>query len=227
MKATAAKRYTLERAGHRLEVEPVEVGLGYLARLFVDGELKAEQKARDERAQLQAGDFTVRVRWGSFGQVTQCVLVENRACDEGQPVQELPFEPPPGTRAARLARLERERPVLYASRHVLWAVLHLLLPLLGIGALLATLLPHIDLTWLPKPLYDELFGGSPAWLAPVLDSPIFQVAKWSLPILLAIAVAVNEVKKRGAKTASADEAVSTDGAHTSQGAVEETRGTHG
>lgn len=223
MKATAVKRYTLEHAGHRFEVEPVEGGPGYLARLFIDGELKAEQRARDERVQLQAGDFTVRVRWGGLGQVKQCVLV-GRARGEGQEVQAVSFEPPPGSRAARLAKLQREHPVFYASRHVLWAVLRLLLPLLGVGALLATLLPRVDLTWLPKPLYNELFGGPPAWLAPVLDSPVVQVAKWGWPVLLAVAVAVNEVGKRGAETARADEAASPDARPATGEEDEKTRG---
>lgn len=226
MEATTAKRYTLEHTGHCLEVEPVEVGLSHIARLFVDGELKDEQKARNERARLQAGDYTVRIRWNGFGQVTQCVLVEKRANSEGQQGQETHFEPPPGTRAARLAKLERERPLLYASRHVLWAVLRTLLPLLGIGALLTTFLPRVDLSWLPQPIYDEFFGPPPAWITPILDSPIFQVAKWGLPILIAILIAVSEVEKRRAKMTKLEEVVSTDEAHTSQGAVEETRGTH-
>lgn len=223
---TRSKRYTLKHADHYLEVEPSEVGRGYLARLFVDGELKAEQKARNERVQLQADNVTVLVRWGGLGHITQCVLVEKLPDGEKGQVQELPFEPPPGTRAARLAQLEHERPVIYASRHVLWAVLQLLLPLLGIGALLATFLPRVDLTWLPTPLYDKLFGGPPDWLAPVLDSTVFQVAKWSLPILIAILVAVNEVEKRQKKTAEPEKAVSTDEAYTNQGEVEKPYGTH-
>ncbi len=217
------KRYTLEHASHRLEIEPVEVGFGYLARLFIDGELRAEQKARNERAQLQADNFTVLIRWGSFGQVTQCVLVGLPDGEEGHRY-EVPFEPPPGTHAARLAKLEREQPELYASRHVLWAILKVSLPLLGIGALLAAFLPRIDLTWLPAPLF-KLFAP-PVWLASVLDSPVFHVAKWLLPVIFAVLVAIDEVEKRQKKIADPDKTVSTNEKHFSSKSTEETRGTH-
>lgn len=220
--ASVEKRYTLEYENHHLEVESIEVGFGYLARLFVDGELKAEQKARNERAQLQAGNVTVLVRWGNFGQVKRCVLVQQLHNGEEGQVQEVPFAPPPGTHAARLAKLERERPVLYASRHVLRAVLQLLLPLLGIGALLAAFLPRVDLTWLPAPLYDKLFGPPPTWLAPVLDSPIFRVAKWALPVIIAVLIAINEIEKHQKKSAN----VPAGETHPGSGSTEESRGTH-
>lgn len=186
-------RFRLEHVGKRLEVEPSDVGLGHKATLFVDGQLRDEQQAKSQHAGLHANDFTVQVIWGDFGGVKTCVLV---ARDESGQALNVPFAPPPGSRAARLVQLKRELPVFYAARHLVKPVLQALVPLLGIGVLLTALLPRFDWTWLPPFIRDKLFGDGPAWLELVLSSPFFQVGKWLVPLVFALFVALDEYEKR-------------------------------
>lgn len=102
-----------------------------------------------------------------------------------------------------LERVRRDRPALYASRHVLKAALRMGLALLGIGALVRRALPWLDQaaqrlhalrpTWLPDPL-GWLVSRLPDGFAGVLGS-----LRWWLPPLIAIMVAVAEVgRRRGA-----------------------------
>ncbi|NYI05171.1 hypothetical protein [Allostreptomyces psammosilenae] len=158
--------------------------------------------------------------------------------------RKLPFEPPAGSRASRLARLKREHPALYASRHVAIAVLEVGLAVLGVGALLRALLPRIDwsflpeidLSWIPRPhldlpnplswipwpeidlpdvdLPDIDLPALPGWISEIMDS-----VGLVIPILIAVAVAVEETRRRRrvgqraeASNGAADEAGTTDAA---------------
>lgn len=212
------ERYTLEYAGHRIEVEATGIEDSNIARLFVDGELVDEQRAsRLARSYLQWEELKVIVQWGlSNAQVVKCVLVE------ATPVRhETPFLPPPGTHAARLAQFQRDHPVLYAMRHIAVAILQVTLPLLGLGLLLTALLPEIDLPWadirsilrgvreqiglwipdinlgLPDP--RELIRSivrSPEFVAIRL---IWGRIKWLVPVIVAIVVAIREIKRHKEK----------------------------
>lgn len=117
--------------------------------------------------------------------------------------------------AGRLERLRRDRPELYAFRHVVKAAVKVGLAALGVGAVLRALLPRFDLGWLrdwvpgwlagidrsriPDPLgwgvrrLGDLLPdvGIPGWLADVGRS-----ARWWGPILIAVLVAVAEVERR-------------------------------
>ncbi|MGH4026050.1 MAG: hypothetical protein ACRDRV_15855 [Pseudonocardiaceae bacterium] len=127
-----------------------------------------------------------------------------------------PFEPPPGTFTARLLAFQRKHPRLYAARHVVLAVGKVVLGLLGVALLaqlilrrvvgwIAERLPHLDLTSIPWPDVDlpsmpwpdlDLPGLSPpGWLLAVLAT-----AKYWVPILVAVGLAVREVRKRRAKS---------------------------
>jgi hypothetical protein len=126
------------------------------------------------------------------------------------------FEPPPGTRAYKVWRLQQDRPGVYAARHVGIAVFRLLAGVLGISALLSALLPHLSFDWLPHvDLPDvqppNLFGwvpplfgwvpdvALPGWLHAVLMASHF----W-LPILIATVIPLREYRRR--KNRSADQA---------------------
>lgn len=185
--------FRLGHAGKRLEVEPREVRFGYRAQLFVDGQLRDDRTARSQRAELHADDVTGQLRWSDFGGVKTCTLVAKDAA--GKPL-DVPFAPPPGSQAFRLAQLKRANPVLYAACHLVKPVLQALVPLLGIGALLTALLSQFDWTWLPPFVRDKLFGDRPAWLEPMLGSPFFQVGKWLAPIVFALFVTLDEYEKR-------------------------------
>jgi hypothetical protein len=120
------------------------------------------------------------------------------------------LEPPPDTRAHRLWQLQQQRPGLYASRHVVIAVAQVMATLLGISALLAALLPHVDLSWVPVP---DLGIGKPSWwpdfslwgwlpdLLPDVEVPdwvrtVLKSAKFWVPVLIAIGVASQEYERR-------------------------------
>jgi hypothetical protein len=123
-----------------------------------------------------------------------------------------PFAPPPGSLAARLQAFERDHPRLWASRHVVLAVLKVLVALLGFAAFIRLLLapvlswlrgllpdidlpdipwPDIDLPDIPWPDIDLPDLVLPPWLRAVLGT-----AKFWVPVLVAIAVAVAEVRRR-------------------------------
>jgi hypothetical protein len=92
----------------------------------------------------------------------------------------------------RLAKLERERPRVYAARHVAKGVGQVLLAVVGIGLavrflpLPAVPLPDLDLPGLPSPDISL-----PGWIASVLST-----AKFWGPILAGILVALAELDRR-------------------------------
>ncbi|HEY9375815.1 MAG TPA: hypothetical protein VIQ02_01800 [Jiangellaceae bacterium] len=133
-----------------------------------------------------------------------------------------PFSPPPGSFAARLLIFQRNHPRLYASRHVVLAVGKVTAALLGLGLLVRLLLqpvldwirdrlPEIDLPsipwpdipwpdipWpdIPLPDIDLPDLAMPSWLRVIIGT-----AKFWLPVLIAIGVAVAETRRRRARAA--------------------------
>ena len=124
------------------------------------------------------------------------------------------FAPPPGSFAARLLTFQRMHPRLYASRHVVVAVGKVAVALLCLGVLVRLLLqpvvdwirdrmPQIDLPsipwpdipWpdIPLPDIDLPELALPPWLRMIMGT-----AKFWLPVLIAIGVAVAEVRRRQA-----------------------------
>jgi hypothetical protein len=92
----------------------------------------------------------------------------------------------------RLANLERERPRLYAARHVAKGVGQVLAAVIGIGLAVRFLplpdlpLPNVDLPGLSVPDLPL-----PGWLAAILGT-----AKFWLPVLIGILVALGELERR-------------------------------
>ncbi|HEY7717792.1 MAG TPA: hypothetical protein VH915_03460 [Pedococcus sp.] len=121
----------------------------------------------------------------------------------------VPFEPPQGTRAHRRWAWERRHPRLHAARHVAVAAAQVIAGVVGLGLLLAMLprIPWPDLPAIPWPDLDlpripwpdlpaipwpDLPDVTvPAWLRAVLES-----RRYWWPVLVAIAVAVLEVRRR-------------------------------
>jgi len=127
------------------------------------------------------------------------------------------FTPPPGSFAARLLIFQRHHPRLYASRHVALAVGKVAAALLGLAVLVRLLLqpvldwisawlPDIDLPSIPWP---DIPWPDIRW--PDIDLPelalppwllvIIGTAKFWVPVLIAIGVAVAEVRRRRAAAA--------------------------
>ena len=128
-----------------------------------------------------------------------------------------PFSPPPGSFAARLLIFQRNHPRVYASRHVVLAVGKVAAALLGLGLLLRLLLqpvldwirdrlpvidlpsiPSPDIPWpdIPLPEIDPPDLAMPSWLRVIIGT-----AKFWLPVLIAIGVAVAETRRRRARAA--------------------------
>lgn len=198
-------RYTTELRGRSIEVEVADSWLTTTAILYVDTEQVAQDSADLEAILLEHDDLRVRIKSRLSGSVDRCALVlTTDSADGDEPVEhQVPLDPPAGTRAARLAEFQRERPRLYAARHVAIAAGQILIAVVGIGALVKGLLPRldiswvpdVDLSWIPDPL-GWLWGlvpdiSIPGWLDPVLET-----SKYWLPILIAIGIASNEVDKR-------------------------------
>ena len=183
----------MDHDGRRVEVEREPSGLGQVLRLVVDGEQRAETKTNGSRTRLEDGQLTVDVRLAALGSIRRAAILDA----DGEELVLL--DPPPGTRAARLAELERRRPVLYAARHVVKAVGSVLLPLLGIGALIGLVLPDIELPQVNLPdmslpdLPDlpSISIEPPGWVKSVLST-----APYVVPIVIAIAVAAREVERQ-------------------------------
>lgn len=205
---SASGLFTLDHDGthYELEVEPTGL-LGNTARLFADGEQAAGVNKDLEPLKLETDQLKITVTCDLFHRVKKLVTVTK----EGD--EPLYFSPPEGSLMAKLERLEREKPVLYASRHVGLAAGKLVAGLLGIGAIFKLLLPRIpwpdidlpdvrlpkiDLPDVPWPDLDIPWPDLelPAWMKAVLAT-----AKWWGPIVAAIFVALHEVDKNRKKHA--------------------------
>lgn len=195
------ERWRLEVDGRRIEVAARSKGMTSRAWLFLDGREVAAGKAGHGEAKLRGDGVEVKVRWGWGGGVRSC-LAKLPAVD-GKPAATLPLHPPPGSRAARIEERAEQRPVLYAARHVVLAAAQILLPLLGIGALIGLVLPAIplpdvslpevsvDLPDLRLPSISLPDVTLPGWVRAILDS-----AKWWGPLLFALAIGAQEVDRR-------------------------------
>jgi hypothetical protein len=100
--------------------------------------------------------------------------------------------------AGRLARLERERPRLYASRHLAKGVGRVLLAVIGIGLFFALPLPTFDLPSIPFP--DLPSVDLPHWVHVVVN-----VSKFVVPIVIGLLLAARELDKRRERSTEAGE----------------------
>jgi hypothetical protein len=184
-----------------------------VTRLLVDGVPAGESRGGyQKRAVIAGAGVHVTLRRGATGTIGEAVARPG----DGDASQEVAFVPPPGSRQARLAALARERPGLYASRHVALAAGRLALGVLGIGALIALVpwpdVPAIPLPAIPSPDIPWPDVSLPDWEPPGWVQAILESAKWWGPILAAIVVAVREARKRRRRAENAAEAERQEGA---------------
>ena len=161
------------------------------------------------------------------GVVARAVLLEPREAEraeaDGEPpaadqragafldlatAQRHPFDPPPGSVAARLRAFQERHPRLWAARHVALGVAKVLGSLLGVAVLvqalvapllrwLSGLLPAVDLPDLPLPDIDVPWPDPelpdltlPGWVAAVLAT-----AKFWVPVLVRMVLAAREARR--------------------------------
>jgi hypothetical protein len=186
--------FTIEHEGRRIELVAESSWKQDRVLLLVDGEQVGEAKANGAKTVVTGDGVVVRAVLPWHGaSIRRAELVP----DDGQPLQ---LEPAPGTRAARRAQLERERPGLYAARHVAKGAGEVLLAVIGIAFVVRFLpsfpLPSIELPEIPLPAID--LPGVPV---PDIDVPgwikvVLGTKQYWLPILIGLAVALREWRKR-------------------------------
>ncbi|GAA4871493.1 hypothetical protein [Saccharopolyspora cebuensis] len=210
-----AAGHVLERDGTHFELAVRRTGGQTEVELFRDAERVGSATGLGPlRIPLDEGEPTTAVRVLSPlpGLVVGAQLRVPEADDRA--AEQVPFEPPAGTPAARLLAFQRAHPALYASRHVVGAVAKVLLGVLGVAVLVQLVLrrvvewvldrlppielpripwPDIDLPSIPWPdiPWPEIEFHPPGWLLAVLGT-----AKYWGPVLLAAAVAVREFRRR-------------------------------
>ena len=184
--------FSIEHDGRHIEVVPESSLTKDRVRLLVDGEPVAEAKPNGADTVVAGDGVEVRVVMPWHGvTITRAELVA--------PDGPLRLAPAPGSAAARRERLERERPGLYAARHVAKGVAQALAAVIGIGFAIRLLpdislpidLPEPDVPDLPLPSFDlpRSRAGSQAILA--------SKAIW-LPVMLGLVIALREWRRRRA-----------------------------
>ena len=189
MLAAVPTTFTIEHDGRRIEVVPYSSLSKDRVQLLIDGEMVAEAKPNGADTVVAGDGVEVRVVMPWHGvSITRAELVA-----PGGPLR---LAPAPGSAAARREQLERERPGLYAARHVAKGVGQALAAVIGIGFLIR-LLPDIslpvDLPELPLPDIDIDLPALalPGWLGSILASK----AIW-LPLILGVVIALREWRRR-------------------------------
>jgi hypothetical protein len=140
----------------------------------------AEVKPNGAKTVVEGDGVEVRVVMPWHGvSITRAELVT-----DGGPVR---LVPAPGSAAARRAELERRRPGVYATRHVVKGVAQAVAAIVGIGFAIR-LLPDIslpvDLPDVPLPDIDPPSLALPGWVKVVL------------PVLLGVVIALREWRRR-------------------------------
>lgn len=177
------------------------------SRLLADGdEVDTQTAGYWESSTLTHDETTIKVSWGPRNQITDAVLI-------GPGDTRTPLTPPPGSRAAAREAFQREHPTLYVLRRTAVAGVEIVIGILGVGALLGvflgSLLPRLDLSWIPTPSAPDWFRYLDIgyWLGrlglswPDIDIPDWIQAalehkKYWLPVLIALLVALGELERR-------------------------------
>lgn len=170
--------HELDADGRHIEVRPDSTWRKHTLQLVVDGEVVDESThAMHNFFRLKGAGVKVRARSNMAGNVLRAELVRK----EGDVL----LAPEPGSPAAELEKLAKERPKAFAARHVAKALAGVLIGVLGLSALFGFLIPDIEL---PIKLPDL---EVPDWAEIAIDS-----LKYVIPVVIALALAVREYRRR-------------------------------
>lgn len=217
--------WLLHDRGHHLMVDTwLDEGRNH-ARLSVDGEEVAsgEGSALDT-VKLADHDRRVRVDLLWKGRARAVELIDHgdgASPSDGDGFRvgrfgavRVPFEPPPGTRAARVHAWRETHPRWWAARHVAIEVVAIAAASIGVGAVISalfgSLLPRVDLGWLPdiEPPSWLRYLDPFSWLGRILpdvdwfgwvpdvDLPELGWLKYVVVLGIAVAAGVSELRKR-------------------------------
>jgi hypothetical protein len=184
--------FSIEHDGRHIEVVPESTLTKDRVSLRIDGEVVAEVKPNGADTVVAGDGVEVRVVMPWHGaSITRAELVG--------PDGPIRLAPEPGSAAARRERLERERPGLYAARHVAKGVAQALAVVIGIGFAIRLLpditlpvdLPDPDLPDLPDLPLPSIDLELPGWIQAILASK----AIW-LPVILGLVIALREWRRR-------------------------------
>ena len=213
----SVQAWLLDTGSHRHRVEVVPAGLSRILNWSVDGRAVAEKKTSDDTVVLAPAEDpdehlgAVRLKFSTLGRPRRVTWFE--------PGTDLPataiahvgvggidLDPEPGSPAAIRDAKARERPRLYAARHVVGGVAKVVVPLV-IAALLARLAFQIpwpnlwlpDLPSIPRPNLPSL--PLPDWQLPDWEVPgwlrwVLSNAKYVVPIIIGVVLARNEIRRR-------------------------------
>jgi hypothetical protein len=184
--------FSIEHDGRRIEVVPDSTLTKDRVRLLIDGEPVAEAKPNGADTVLAAEGVEVHVVLPWHGvTITRAELVG--------PDGPIRLAPEPGSAAARREQLERERPGVYAARHVAKGIAQALAAVIGIGFAIRLLpdislpidLPEPDLPDLPDLPLPSIDLELPGWIQAILASK----AIW-LPVILGLVIGLREWRRR-------------------------------
>lgn len=192
---------TVDGRAHRVEARG---SVNHEVHWWVDDELVAQKKAMDDKLRLAAegrpelGALAVRFSWRGHG-IRATVFDEPDQALIG--LGGIDLVPEPGSKAAAYEDKIRAHPQRYTATQTALGVGKVVVPII-IAVLLARLafripLPDWDLPHLPWPNLPDLPSPNlpdlsvPDWLTWLLEK-----AKYVVPVLIAIALAQGEIKRR-------------------------------
>ncbi|NNM46842.1 hypothetical protein [Knoellia koreensis] len=201
------QRFDLLVRGREHTVTATELGVQREIVWTVDGAEVARTKTTDDNAVLEANGYgRVKLKASMTGVHRATLSVGQGAVD---------MEPEPGSRAARREERIRQHPRRHAVVEGVLATVKVLAPLFGVGFVVNLLpdwdlpdipwpdipWPSIDLPDIPWPSIDLPSIPWPDWSLPGWLDPVLDAARFVLPVLVAIGVAMGEVKRRQAQDA--------------------------
>ncbi len=205
------REWTARLRGHDYAVDVDASWKGNRVVVRIDDEIAHDKVLQGERETITLpGGRTLTLRLSPLGALKRATIQDGAV--------DLDLDAPAGTKAARLQAWGREHPRLFAIRHVLSSGGGILLGLMGISWLLRLLEPYLptiplpdlpDIPWpdlpdIPWPRIDLPDVSLPRIDAPEWVDVIVVTSKYWLPLVIAVLVAIWEVRRQRRQRAYRD-----------------------